>query len=726
MSVRATTHLPAILLAFACALLSGAVATADAATAASAGATGPNVLVRPADHPVVSDHILLAAAGGEFESAQVVIQAGSSALAGVDVDLVGSLTGPSGVTLPADAITIYRVGYANLTGFASDGELGGALGLFPDALVPKVDPVWHEARHAFPIDVPAGENRLAWIDVLIPSGTPAGTYSGARLHVRDSQGSVGADLPIEIDVADMDLPSTSSLDGGFDINPNRLCQAHACGSIAGGQAALTSVYERVALDNRVTLAKPPTGGPVSTSDAAYQSYTRPLILGTADTRLRGARLTTVTIYQWATESADEWRRAADADGYLDRVRFHCDEIGTSTTAWTNCQRDWTRANSLWRGAAAAGATVSDLPLEVTTSIDQVAWARAHGFSALADAITVLIPVINYVHPKGGAAFPGRRAEFAAWDAPSKQLWSYTSCMSMGCSASATDNDPFWNGWPSYGVDQPASEARAMGWISYTYALRGEYYYETARDLPSAWTNLWSADGGNHGDGTLFYPGTPAAIGGTHDTAIESIRLKRISDGREDHELLLAAQRAAGRDATLAIARGVFATAYETNVTQGAIESARARLFTLAAGATPRVTWPVTSPTPAKPTKPTPPARSTTPTRSVRGATPMPKPAGVRRRIMCGGRAATIIGTARADVLRGTRGPDVIVGLGGNDRIVGLGGGDTICTGTGRDAVNTSSGTRRKHDRIICGFGQDRVTFDRADRLRGTCDRRRRR
>ncbi|MBC7461440.1 MAG: DUF4091 domain-containing protein [Thermoleophilia bacterium] len=748
-------------------------ATANAA--ASVGVVGPNVLVRPGDSPAVSSPAKLAAAGNEFESVQVVVQAdAASALTGVDVAITGALVGAGGATIPAANLTVYRVGYYDVTGLPSDGDLGGALGLFPDILIPKVDTYWHEVRSAFPIDVPANQNRLAWVDVLVPRGAAPGTYAGASIRVTAAGGFV-RDIPIELTVSNVDLPSTTGLDGGFDINVNRLCQAHDCARFPGGQAGVHAMYQTIALDDRLTLAKPPTPTPSGPADANYRAYTRPLLLGTSASRLAGAKLTTVTIYQWAVESADEWRRTADADGFVARVRFHCDEVSTSASLWSSCRTAYTRANALWRGAA-TGSPVTDLPLEVTTSIDDITWARANGFGDVVDKIAVLIPLINRLTPKSGPAFPGRRAEFAAFASgttvggAARALWTYSSCASMGCSSAAADIHPEWTGWPSYGVDQPASEARAMGWVAFEYDVRGEYYYETVRDLPSAWTNLWADDGGNHGDGTLFYPGTVAKVGGTHDVALESIRLKRIRDGHEDYDLLQAATARSTRANVLAIARGAFPSAQQTDTSQAQIETARAQLLALAAA--PAGTMPVTpapDPTPAPTPTPTPPVPEPAPTApELAPTTPAPVPTtpvpvttdpirGIReivstigatigapfsavpvsstpvkavprqpngRPYTCGGRTATIVGTARGDVLTGTAGVDVIVALAGNDRIVGRGGSDIICAGDGNDAIVTSGD--RARDVVNCGAGRDIVTHDRLDAGLGGCERRTRR
>jgi hypothetical protein len=204
-----------------------AASPALASAAPSVGVVGAGVLVRPGDAPTVDTTARLTAAGNEFESVQVVLRADSAApLTGIDVSIVGELAGPGGARIPAANLSVYRVGYYDVTGFPSDGDLGGALGSFPDILIPKVDAYWLEPRRAFPIDVPAAQNRLAWVDVLAPAGTPAGSYAGAAIRVTAAGGFL-RDIPIELTVANLDLPSTTTLDGGFDINVNQLCRAHA-------------------------------------------------------------------------------------------------------------------------------------------------------------------------------------------------------------------------------------------------------------------------------------------------------------------------------------------------------------------------------------------------------------------------------------------------------------------------------------------------------------------
>jgi hypothetical protein len=150
-------------------------------------------------------------------------------------------------------------------------------------------------------------------------------------------------------------------------------------------------------------------------------------------------------------------------------------------------------------------------------------------------------------------------------------------MSHGCSGDP-GSDPYWAGWPSYVIDQPGSEHRAMGFLAFEYDTVGDLYFATDYDLSTAWTDQWSF--GGNGDGTLFYPGTPARIGGTHDIPLDSIRLKRIRDGREDFEYLLALDGAGLHSEAMTVTRGLFPTMYETDVTQGEFDIARQSLIDL--------------------------------------------------------------------------------------------------------------------------------------------------
>jgi hypothetical protein len=120
----------------------------------------------------------------------------------------------------------------------------------------------------------------------------------------------------------------------------------------------------------------------------------------------------------------------------------------------------------------------------------------------------------------------------------------------------------------------------MEWLSFTYDVQGALYYDVtfAYFGGDPWVNQ-SAFGGT-GDGTLFYPGTPAKIGGKTEVPVESLRLKGIRDGMEDYELLNLAKALGVGERAKAIAQGVHPKTYQATTTPAALDGARAELAAL--------------------------------------------------------------------------------------------------------------------------------------------------
>ena len=569
------------------------------AAAASVAIVGSNVTVRPTQTTWTGSttSATLNAAKNEFESFQVIVKSEGVAQTNVNMAMQSVLTGPGGATITNTNVTIYREAYYNTTNanaFVSDNDSLGT-GEYPDALIPKVDPWFGQARsNSFPVNIAAGRNVVGWIDVFVPATQAAGTYTGT-LRVTTSAGTL-ADVPISLTVGDWAMPSTTRLGGGMDLNVNKLCTAsgqgvHNCAAITGGQRGAEALYARVALENRISIVKP--GGSAPGGDVAFNTYTAPLLTGTASpgitSRLAGAKVNPVYVFPWGAGDAGTWKAQGSTHGFLDRITFYCDELNTNAGSWTACQNAYNTANALWTGTAPAN---GNMALTITSSIQSYNWAKANGYGAIAARITTLIPLVGNagVHeswPPPAMPFPGHRNtstvgadnDYPDWVGAGKKLWWYHSCMSMGCSPALSDTSAAFNGFPSAGIDQPPMMARALSWNSFTYNVAGEYYYEVAKQLPTAWTTQWDGDGGNHGDGTLFYPGCVAgcgggpAVGGTKDIPIESIRVKRIRDSHEDYEYLRKAEDLGSGAAARTIARNLFDNVIDVNRTQAQLDAA---------------------------------------------------------------------------------------------------------------------------------------------------------
>src|SRR6202051_4133504 len=90
-----------------------------------------------------------------------------------------------------------------------------------------------------------------------------------------------------------------------------------------------------------------------------------------------------------------------------------------------------------------------------------------------------------------------------------------------------------------------------------------------------WVNVYSF--GGNGDGTLYYPGTPAKIGVTTPVPVPSIRLKLLRDGMQDYEYLHALSQA-GHDTFARQTAAAFITnLYAFNTDPQALLSARGAL-----------------------------------------------------------------------------------------------------------------------------------------------------
>jgi len=236
-----------------------------------------------------------------------VVNANSSGLSGVRV-AASKLVGPQGAIIPSADLTIYREAYYTVT-VPSDAE--GGNGQWPDALIPKIDPYYHEQRNAFPVTVPPDRNRIAWIDVLVPKKQEAGDYAGTIKVSAD--GGLAAVLQVRLTVLNFTLPSTASMRSGFGLDYGTICQAHFGDSTCGGSVneergwALESLYVRAALEDRVTIYHPAFQPPTTNPRVQwFNQYVLPFLQGTSPqndagtwtpVRLPGAKLTSMSSHR---------------------------------------------------------------------------------------------------------------------------------------------------------------------------------------------------------------------------------------------------------------------------------------------------------------------------------------------------------------------------------------------------------------------------------------------
>ena len=519
--------------------------------------------VQPNATPGTSSSLNLFAARNEFESFQVHVQA-SSAPISLSVSVTDFVNNADGSRISANPnIAVFREAYVTVT---TPSDLNGITGQVPDQLIPVEDAYFHQPRNAFPVTVPTGQTRSAWVDVFVPPAAEAGYYT-ASAKVMDGA-NVIATLPVNLKVWNFTLPSTSTLKSAFGMGFGSLgLQAYTYGGLgaypgSGGNpvVALDLIHAAVAtffLDHRVSLA--PVVDPTYPSGnwSEFDSTYGPLISGAEPTILPGARL---SVLQYANTL-----RPANNTDLLDWVGHFSGLTAPQQLFGYMCDEPPGGCNwsDVYNYGTAAHAVAPSFPILVTTSI-----ALATQNNVLS-AIDILAPVLDYVQPMNA---PSTRPAYNTWlQLPGKQIWWYQSCDQHETCVNGTPG-PVTSTWPVYTIDASPVRNRIFQWLAYLYGIQGELYYYVENWGPNAWTDVYST--GGNGDGVLYYPGTVDVIGGTVPVPVASMRLKLIRDGMEDFEYLNALSQAGQSSFAATVSSTFIQNAYSFNNDPSALTSAR--------------------------------------------------------------------------------------------------------------------------------------------------------
>ena len=87
-----------------------------------------------------------------------------------------------------------------------------------------MDRYFNERRSALPVKLVHGRTQPIWIDVYVPEAASPGLYQG---QIRVSSGGAGrVSIPLELEVWNFKLPSTSTLPTTFGFSGNTAVRAH--------------------------------------------------------------------------------------------------------------------------------------------------------------------------------------------------------------------------------------------------------------------------------------------------------------------------------------------------------------------------------------------------------------------------------------------------------------------------------------------------------------------
>lgn len=491
--------------------------------AGSVWVTEATTKVRPAGAIGTEQLTQIEAARNEYEMFQIAISNPGGTLRITDVNFsLPSL--PDGNLSDVERVMIYRAGYMNVTSTSSSE---GATGLWPDAMIPKIDSYACEQRNAFPVDVPAGRNQTFYVDVYVPRHTPAGTYPGTlTVAATDGTNKRVHTQNVNLKVWNFTLPSTASLQSSFGFMGGSLGQGHdAMFSRTdlrklSNRYALSGLRHRIAITSGLAQSPPYTysNGVVTIDWAELDQDIGPFLNGTV--HHNGAKWSAVDVRPFSP-AIYRTDGATGLTAYYKAYATHFKSKGWFDKLW-GYTRDEPPASEypevLERARAMLNADPKMQPLVTKNLVDGLR------LTPQTNPIRIWTPLINQMNPTA-------RAAFDPYIAAGAKLWWYQSCESHGCFGDVT-------GYPSFMIDIPGAYNRVMPWLSFAYRVQGELYFNTMEAyfrVDDPWNSVYLFTG--NGDGTLFYPGRPNKIGGSTHVPVESLRLKLIREGYEDYEYL---------------------------------------------------------------------------------------------------------------------------------------------------------------------------------------------
>ena len=422
---------------------------------------------------LTEDTAKISAAGGEYESFQIIVSSSdSTALKGVSWS-VGALTGGSG-EIGVGNISVNPVGYVETT--VVPKVYSGSLGWWPDPLL-RMDS----------LSIPAGERQPLWVTVYVPRGTPAGTYHG-RIRIKtDHAGS--SSIPVSLRVWGFDIPLIPSIKTLTWVNSTYL-KAFGCNSRESHKA-----FYELLLKHRLG-----PGGQVELDE------------------------------EMLNFCIERGMNAFILDNIPNLARNHQDNY---TDSYKDSLR--TRLNDYVNRFGSRGWLDGMAYVYNYDEVDKNHWPLAKEMYSFVKGVSQDLKVIQCLNiPEGVEALAGYAD---TWDVYVQQYEKSGVKKRVEAGDEAWLAICCWpSDRPNLFHEYPAIDGRMLGWICFQTGVTGFEYWSpnnwTGNSSPPALRGGWKANTflDYNGDGYLTYPSSDGL-------ALSSQRLENLRDGFEDYEYL---------------------------------------------------------------------------------------------------------------------------------------------------------------------------------------------
>jgi hypothetical protein len=494
--------------------------------------------VRPKDKPETSNLvwsgekklITVAGAGNEHVPFQVVITAPvpegwrPKAPDGFFIT-VTDLTSSSGKVIPQKQVSLFLEHYIQI--YAKSSPIGDT-GYWPDALAPLKEPFSMQAQYA------VVGNRPVWVDVYIPSGTPAGKYKGTITVTRYEK--VVESLGVEVEVYNFSLPEQTHLITYVNISKGELARFYNKPASSPEIEQLTLNYFDFLFAHRMeTWGNDPLIPELTIKDdkveLKFNDQRYDYYLNKLKTKrvILDARPYNLVRYINAEPFSPEFNMKVK--DYLTKVEAYFRKNGwrdrlifNSPIDEPNTKEDYEETR---RWAELVHESVPGIPFLATESpvTDNPEWGTLRGY------------VNNFCVHGNSLNSPEVKKAIKEEQAKGGEATWYISC------------DQAYP-QPNYFIDAPAMDPVMVPWITARYHMNGILYWATNfwNQTPDPWLDPvtfisgFDCSGGYvlNGEGSLIYPGDHAkSYTGQPDVngPVSSIRFELLREGIEDYEYL---------------------------------------------------------------------------------------------------------------------------------------------------------------------------------------------
>jgi hypothetical protein len=456
-------------------------------------------------------------AKNETESFQILV-ANKSSYTLPDIEIIGSGWQPAAASSSKEpVVTLYREHYVRVS--KSSYGLKSQTGMYPDALIPFVDPYTNKpissakylANHA---SVEPHNTQGYWVDVAVGNNVPAGTYTYSFLVT--SNDTPLAEVPLTLHVWEFTLPRVPALKSYFGRIIN-MSAYHGMKSTDAPYKMIRDRYVALVRDHRITVGyyiDPTVNG--QTGAVTFS----PSFVSQLQSYVDEMKPTVVCLGIYGESSFNGSSYVYLCDNLAIRARYLADwQNFLNNNNWVVNPMifyDEPRTIEAYNQIIEYGALIHKYAPKIKFLVTEQIEQRKAGFPSLIGSVDIWCPVW----------YLGNPVSIKSELLKGNEAWSY------GTTAPSPKN-PVWL------IDYPLIEHRIPAWFSMSMGLEGLLYWQTlvwARDGLDPWTTseiYKSSSWIYNGEGYLIYPGTAAGI----DGPVSSMRLKVLRDGMEDYDYL---------------------------------------------------------------------------------------------------------------------------------------------------------------------------------------------